>query len=129
MIRDLHHRQIALGNAGDEIRPSRDPQIGAADPDQAFVRGKNVHQELRNQFAGGEKENGGQSCKQECQIEELPKRALISLSPVLCAQNRGGTGNREQEHVLHKLDLRRQGDSCHLLLRDPTQHQRISRGN
>ena len=125
MVGELHHRKIALGHAGQQIGPSGDPQIGAADPDQNWVVGEGMHQGSRNELAGQEKQDGNQPAETKHEVKKLLDGPAVAFPEILCAEDGACRRTGHEEHVLYKLDLGCQRHRRHLFLRNAPQHQSI----
>ena len=56
VVGDFHHAQITLGDSGQKIRPSGDPQVRHADFDQHRVMGEYTHKKTGRQFTAEEED-------------------------------------------------------------------------
>ena len=126
VIRHLHDGQAALREAGQQVGPSGDAQVGASYCDQLLTAREDAHQHPRHHLARHEKKQGQDPRTSEHQAEQALQRLSVSFAPVLGAEDRSGGCDRHEEHILNELDLGCQGDGRHLLLRDAPEHQRVA---
>ena len=88
MLRDLHHRQVHLGDAGQKIGPAGNPKIGAADGGKNLIICEKLHQNPRGEDAGKAKEKVHDNGKPKHHVEDVVKRLFVLNAPVLGTQNR-----------------------------------------
>ena len=125
MLADFHHRQIALRQSGQQIRPACDPQIRGSRLNQYIFICKNSHQQFREKTACNKGQDGNGACQAKRQTENIVHCLFITLSPVLCAKDRYTGCDRRQKHVLNKLDLCRQRYCRHRVLLHTAEHDCI----
>ena len=88
MLRDLHHRQVHLGDAGQKIGPAGNPKIGAADGGKNLIICEKLHQNPRGEDADKAKEKVHDNGKPKHHVEDVVERLFVLNAPVLGTQNR-----------------------------------------
>ena len=84
-----------------------------------------MHQGPRDQLTGQKEQDGNQSAEAKHEVKKLLNGFSVAFSEILGAENSSCRRTGHQEHVLHELDLRRQGYRRHFLLRNASQHQGV----
>ena len=87
MSADFHDNQITLGNSGEQIGKTGNPQIVYTVFHQHTFVGKNQHQIFSAKNTGSKKCHGHQSTKPQCHTENFIQCLHIPFSPILGTQN------------------------------------------